>query len=101
MVVDRSGVQTAKSGKKYISVRLSDLQKYDRQKVLQSFAGLSEANTKAQMKIYNKNMYRVINVMAFGDFSTIVYRICQPGTILAILQLKHLPPRPGSDDNSV
>jgi len=30
VVVDRSGVQTAKSGRKYITVRLSDLQKYDR-----------------------------------------------------------------------
>ena len=37
--------------------------------------------------------------MAFGDFSVQVHKICQPGTVLALLQAKPLPPRPGSDDN--
>lgn len=30
VVVGRSGVQTAKSGRKFITIRLSDIQKYDR-----------------------------------------------------------------------
>lgn len=85
VVVDRSGVQTAKNGRKYITVRVSDLQKYDRQKVTKSLEGLSESESKAQIRAFNKNMYRVGSLMAFGDSSVQVHRICQPGAIIAIL----------------
>ena len=37
--------------------------------------------------------------MAFGDFAVQVHRICQPGAVLALLQAKSLPLRPGTDDN--
>jgi hypothetical protein len=33
VVVDRSGVLTSKAGKKFVSFKISDLQKYDREKV--------------------------------------------------------------------
>jgi hypothetical protein len=33
VVTDRSGVLTSKNGKKFISIKLSDLEKYDRVKV--------------------------------------------------------------------
>ena len=76
VVVDRSGVQTAKSGRKFIAVKFSDLQKYDRQKVIKSLENLPESTVKTQMRTFNKNMYRVITVMAFGDFAVQVHKVC-------------------------
>jgi hypothetical protein len=42
VVVDRSGVLASKNGKKFMSFKLSDLQKYDMAKVRKSFASKTE-----------------------------------------------------------
>ena len=59
---------------------------------------LSADTAKSLMKFYNKNMYKVISIMAFGDFAAKVHKICQPGSIIAILNPKYMAPRPGTTD---
>lgn len=48
-------------------------------------------------KLYNKNMYRVINVMCFGDAASKIHKMCQPGTVLAILSPKFFPSKAGEE----
>jgi len=46
-------------------------------------------------------MYRVLNIMAFGDIAVSVHRICRPGSIIAVMNPKFMAPKPGSDQNLV
>jgi len=46
-------------------------------------------------------MYRVVNIMAFGDSVVKVHSICRPGSIVAVMNPKFMPPKPGSEQNLV
>ena len=50
-------------------------------------------------KLYNKNMYRVVNIMCFGDSATKVFKICVPGNVVALLQPKFMPAKPGASED--
>jgi hypothetical protein len=68
--------------------------------VRKSLELVSAETAKIQMnKLYNKNMYRVISIMCFGDAANKVFKICQPGTILAILNPKFMPSKTGVGDD--
>lgn len=76
--------------------KVSDLEKYDREKVRKSLENISAETAKIQIsKLYNKNMYRVIDVMCFGESAHKVFKITQPGTIVALLNPKFMPAKPG------
>lgn len=49
-------------------------------------------------KLYNKNMYRVVNIMCFSDSSAKIHKICHPGTIMAIIAPKFMAAKPGVND---
>jgi hypothetical protein len=46
VVVDRTGVMTSKAGKKFVSVKFSDLQKYDRTLVRNQYSKVSSETAK-------------------------------------------------------
>ncbi len=46
-------------------------------------------------------MYRVVNFMAFGDSAVKVHQACKPGGIVAVMNPKFMPPKPGSEQNLV
>ena len=50
-------------------------------------------------KLYNKNMYRVINVMCFGDHAGKVHKVCQPGSIIAVLNPKFMVAKTGNEES--
>lgn len=101
VVVDRTGVLTSKNGKKFISVKFSDLQKFDREKVRKSMAQtLGPDSAKIQMnKLYNKNMYRVITIMCFGDSAVKIAKVCLPGTVMAVIGPKFMPAKAGQNED--
>ena len=56
--------------------KVSDLQKYDREKVIKSFDTVASESAKIQMsKLFNWNMYRVIDIIIFGDTAYKAFKI--------------------------
>jgi hypothetical protein len=42
-------------------------------------------------RLYNNNMYRVLNIMCFGDSAPAVFKLCQPGVVMALIAPKFMP----------
>jgi hypothetical protein len=98
VVVDRGGVQQTKNGKKYVCLKLTNLEKYDRERVRKSFGAMSSESAKMQInKLYNNNMYRVVSIMCFGDSAGPVHKSSVPGTVVALIGPKFFASKPGAE----
>ena len=76
VVVDRSGVLQSKNGKRFMTFKVSDLEKFDLQKVRKSIASQSAESQKTHMKQFNSNGYRVVSLMVFGDQASACHKRC-------------------------
>lgn len=94
--VDKSGVMSSKNGKKFLSFKITDLQKHDRELVRKSLSKMTPESAKIQMsKLFNPNMYRVINLMCFSENAAKIHKLLQIGSVYAIIAPKYMPAKPG------
>ena len=87
--MDKSRVlESQKTGKKFIILKLSDLVKYDmtkvRQKVAKQFRNDGAAQ-KLAMKNFNAEGYKTLSFLAFGEQLTLPFSKIHCGTVVAIL----------------
>ena len=87
IVVDKIGVLTSKNGKSFTILKLSDIVKYDLNKVkahlAKEFSG-DDVAMKTALKSYSTSGYKTISFLAFSDAALPAKNI-NSGTVIAIL----------------
>jgi hypothetical protein len=93
VVVDRSAVKTAHTGKNYMIMIISDLVRFDSVKLQKHLEASVKDRDKLRViqKSYS-NGYKIVKLMAFGE-SVKKTTTLDAGTIVAVLNLKKMEPK--------
>lgn len=99
VVTDKSQVITSKKGKKFSILKISDLTKYDLNKLKamneqQEKGGAQKVDdTKNAMKSYTANGYKQVTLMCFGPEVSNYVQNLRVGCIVLVLNPKYLKPK--------
>lgn len=99
VIVDKIGVLTSQKGKKFTILKLSDLTKYDMNRVKSHLAKeytKDEESLKIAQKSYNSDGYKTVSVMAFNDCALPAKQILS-GTVVALINPRLMPPSNSSE----
>lgn len=99
MVVDKIGVLTSKGGKRFTIFKLSDLIKYNMNRVRECLTkkyGSDQDGLKIALKAYNSDGYKTISVMAFNESAEPAKKI-PSGTLVAVMNPRLLPTSSNSE----
>ena len=105
VVVDVSGPFQSKSGKQFSTLKLSDLVKYDLNKVRKLLETIAKSQysgnqegaqefVKLSEKSFNSNGYKTLKIMAFQEAATPIAKL-NVGTIVGVLNPKVMRTQPG------
>ncbi len=105
VVVDVSGPFQSKSGKQFSTLKLSDLVKYDLNKVRKLLETIAKSQysgnqegaqefVKLSEKSFNSNGYKTLKIMAFQEAATPIAKL-NVGTIVGLLNPKVMRTQPG------
>ena len=94
VIVDKIGVLNSKGGKRFTIVKLSDLVKYDLNRVknhLTKLHGSDQDGFKQAFRAFTSDGYKTISIMAFND-SALPAKNIPSGTLIAVMNPRILPP---------
>mmetsp|Transcript_18862 Transcript_18862/g.25582 ORF Transcript_18862/g.25582 Transcript_18862/m.25582 type:complete len:173 (+) Transcript_18862:619-1137(+) len=99
VIVDKIGVLTSKGGKKFTILKISDLVKYNMNRVkdslLKTYAS-DQDGFKQAMRSFNSDGYKTFSLMAFNE-SALPAKNLPSGTVIAILNPRLLPANTSSE----
>jgi len=87
VLVEKSGVRKSKTGKTFVILSFTDLQKYDLAKLKKAYAREDEIKTLKEIKKHFENGYKVAKVFVFGECAHTAHLI-PVGSVLGILNIK-------------
>ena len=99
VIVDKIGVLTSKSGKKFTILVLSDLVKYDLNRVKKHLTqeyGKDQEGLKQALRSFNRDGYKTISVMVFGEAAALDAKNINSGTVIAALNPRLMSPNSSS-----
>ena len=100
VVTEKSPIIVSKTGKKFSILKISDLTKYDLNKLKSTLdQGAQNAEeTKLQMKSYTANGYKQVTLFCFGPESASYVQTLRAGCIILVLNPKYSKPKPDALD---